>query len=115
MKNYNIRQILFSLDIGNDEFLKFLEGKVKSYPLQVEEFSWGCFPIINGENILVDIRVLVPNIIDEKTLLVNIHEYAHAFELYEKLYTKYEENIELSEKYACGKESAYLQLLKKKK
>ena len=48
----------------------------------------GCFYIYEN-NYLTKIRLCVPYIYDEKTVLINIHEYVHAYLLYSKLHTKY--------------------------
>ncbi len=109
----DIKNVMSSLNIDNDDFWKFLDGKIKSYPLLVNEFGWGCFPKYDKNNILIDIRVLVPNIVDESTLLVNIHELAHAYLLYLNLGKKYElteDEVEKSENYAKTKEADYLKL-----
>ena len=82
--------ILVNLEIGNQEFFQFLEGKVKRYP--IKEFGWGCFPILDEDNKIVDMRILVPDFLDELCIRINIHEYAHAFELFNELGQVYIEN-----------------------
>ena len=104
--------ILVSLEIGNQEFFQFLEGKVKRYP--VKEFDWGCFPILDEDNRIVDLRVLVPDFFDELCLRINIHEYAHAFELYNELGQVYVENKETRENNAKEKELEFLRSRLKK-
>ncbi len=107
----DIRDVMSSLNINGDDFWGFLEGK--EFARFSKNFSWGCFPIYDNDNILVDIRVLVPRIVDEKTLLVNIHELAHAYTLYSNLGKKYELNeevIEENENFARAKEAEYLKL-----
>ena len=44
-----------------------------------------CFYAIDNNNILLDIRPSIPYIDDEKTLLINIHEYVHYYIMYKKL------------------------------
>ncbi len=112
-KQDDITKILYDLNIGSPEFFGFLKGKVVKLPLSGEEFPWATFPILDKQNVLVDMRILVPKISDEKTLLINIHEFAHAWELYGLLGQVYEENKEKSENYASGKEQAYLKLVRK--
>ena len=82
--------ILVSLEIGNQKFFQFLNGKVKRYP--VKDFGWGCFPILDENNHIIDIRILVPDFFDELCIRINIHEYAHAFELFNELGQVYIEN-----------------------
>ncbi len=102
----DLKKILISLGMGKEGFFEFVEGRVHSYSLAYNAFPWGDFPILN-EGILTDIRLVVPSIVDEKTLLVNIHEYAHAYELYQKLGKEYVENKEKSEEYAIQMEESY--------
>ena len=47
----------------------------------------GCFYSLRN-NILEKIRLIVPFIDDDKTLLINIHEYVHLFLMYPKLNKK---------------------------
>lgn len=90
------------------EFHNFMNGKIKRLPLLVEEFGWGVFPLTDEEGILVDIRMIVPMIYDEKSLCVNIHEYVHAYEAYSRLGRVYKWHIEESEQNACNAEKRYL-------
>lgn len=59
---------------------------------EVRDFI-GCF-FIYENGYLTKIRLCVPYIVDDKTVLINIHEYVHAFLLYYKLNTKYKIGIE---------------------
>ena len=104
--------ILVSLEIGNQEFFQFLEGKVKRYP--VNDFGWGCFPILDNDNHIIDIRIIVPDFLDELCIRINIHEYTHAFELYNELGEVYIENRVVRENNAKEKELEFLRLRSKK-
>ena len=104
--------ILVSLEIGNQEFFQFLEGKVKRYP--VKECDWGCFPILDNDNHIVDIRIIVPDFLDELCIRINIHEYTHAYELYNELGEVYVENRVVRENNAREKELEFLRLRSKK-
>ena len=94
-------------NLYNEEFFDFMEGKVKVYPSDIPIEWFGCFPIIKN-NILVDIRLLVPEIKTEQNLLVNIHEYTHALELFDELGNIYEERMEQRETKAKNMEKIYL-------
>lgn len=50
----------------------------------------GCFYICNKQNILQKIKLCVPIINSQITTLINIHEYLHAIELYNKIGKKYQ-------------------------
>ena len=94
-----IVNFLKNLNLVSDDFFEFIEDKIVLTP-SVVDISWfGCHPILNGD-ILVDIRVVVPEILTEKDMLINIHEFAHAIELYNELGSIYEERREEREKFA---------------
>ncbi len=50
----------------------------------------GCYYICNNQNILQKIKLCVPYITSPITTLINIHEYLHAIELYNKIGKKYQ-------------------------
>ena len=94
-------------NLYKEEFLKFMEGKIKVLPYDADLSWFGCFPIVE-DDILKDIRLLIPEIKTEKNLLVNIHEYVHALELFDELGTVYEERREERENKAMNYEKIYL-------
>ena len=53
----------------------------------------GCFYKVENE-IITDFNVCVPQIIDEQTLLINIHEYVHALIIYNSLGKKEDIGLE---------------------
>ncbi len=85
-----------------------MRGKIKRLPLQINDFGWGVFPRLNTDNILQDIRMVVPVVRDIETLCVNIHEYVHAYEMYTCLGEVYEWHIEESEEKAKAAEKRFL-------
>lgn len=103
-----LNKALINEGITEKQFFKFMKGKIRKFPIRAEEFVWGVFPITNKEGILVDIRMVVPTIYDEKSLCINIHEYTHAYEVYSSLGEVYVWNIEESEKKAREAEKRYL-------
>lgn len=104
-----LRKALKSVNIENDEFIKYMRSRVKRYEHTNPDSLWGYFTEYNEEGYLCNIRLLVPHISDEKSLLINIHEYTHAYEAYQKLGTKYEEKVEESEALAKENEAKYLE------
>lgn len=101
-------------NLYREEFFEFMEGKIKvvSYDTPIEWF--GCFPLIEN-GILTDIRLLVPEIKTQKNLLVNIHEYVHAIELFDELGTVYKDRREARENRASNYEKIYLENKKAEK
>ena len=67
----------------------------------------GCYYKIENK-ILTKISLIVPFIDNDKTVLINIHEYAHALELYSELGKIYEDKVELREIHAREMEKVYL-------
>lgn len=88
------------------EFMDYLKDKTK-----VLNFydCYGCFPILDN-NLLTSIRLLIPKLETTKDLLIWIHEYTHAYELYKKLGYIYIENKNKSEKMATDMEEKYKKL-----
>lgn len=106
------RKILLELGIGSPEFFTFLEGKVHRYP--VKDFGWACFPKLDSQDRIIDICIIVPEFFDEQCIRINIHEYAHAFELFNELGQVYVENKDVREQNAKEKELEFLRLRLKK-
>ena len=73
------------IGIYDEKFILFLEGKVHRFPICKGDLCWGVFPKLDDKGRIIDIRVLAPIIFDERTLLINIHEYVHAYDWYQKL------------------------------
>ncbi len=104
----NLKQQLLDLEICHDEFWEYMRPRTKRINAPVETAIWGAFTSYDQENKLSNIRIIVPEIVDEQTLLINIHEYAHAYELYQELGTNYIPKQKSSEEYAKSKEQEYL-------
>ena len=94
-------------NIYNEDFFEYVKDKTVIFPYDTPLSWFGCFPIIK-DGILKDIRLAVPEIINEQNLLVNLHEYYHAYELYNELNQIYEENKEKREQAATNFEQVYL-------
>lgn len=109
-----LKEILLRLNVGTEEFFEFITPRVVNLPLKAQDFPWGTFPQYNLSKVLINVKVLVPKIVDEATLLVNIHEFTHAYYLYLHLNEMFEPDVNLSERLARSKENKYLQLIRKK-
>ena len=91
----NLITTLTALNIGNPEFFQFMQGKIQV--IDNLDLTWyGVFPLVSVEGILQDIRMLVPSIdlTKKKTVLINIHEFMHAYELYQVLNQPYQASRE---------------------
>lgn len=102
--------ILKSLGLDNDDYFTYIsqKGIIKCFNAPVETGIWGCF--INAETgVITRLRFLVPPITNEETLLINIHELAHGYELFPYLGKPYQEDVEQSERYARHIENLYLE------
>ena len=76
-----------------EEFWNYIKNRITLLHEDVEsrdEF-YGVYPKITEENILIDLKIYIPKILDLKTLLINIHELNHAYILYTKLNQKFED------------------------
>lgn len=106
----DFRNELKKLGIYSDEMFEFLRGKIHRYAFLEDDLPWGVFPKVDSEGILRDIRVLVPEIVDTKTFLINIHEFTHAYELFNELGSVYLEDKENRELRARDNEKLILKL-----
>lgn len=102
-----LKEFFKSQNMYSEFFFDFIKDKVKVLPSDTSLDWFGCFPIVE-DDILKDIRLLVPEIKTEENLLVNIHEYTHALELFEELGLNYEERKEEREENAKNMEKTYL-------
>lgn len=103
-----LKKQLLDLGICHDEFWEYMKSHTKRIDATPETGIWGAFTEVDENNQLSSIRILVPVIHDEKTFLINIHEYAHAYELYNELGSSYKIDLERSEAFAKSKEQEYL-------
>ena len=98
--------------IYDEDFFEYIKTKVHYLPYDTPLEWFGCFPILE-DGIVKDIGVLVPKIVTEKNLLVNLHEFYHAYELYNELGCIYVEDREKREKNAVDFEKKYTKSLKR--
>lgn len=81
-----------------DSYLNYPEAfttYIKSRILYVKGIEWyGVYPQIQN-NKVVNIKVLVPNVVDIKTAMIYVHEMTHAYDMYTLLESEYvEKNYE---------------------
>ncbi len=95
-------------NLNKKEFLEYIKNH--SHLIDTKEgLLWsGCFPKIKEESILQEINLIMPELTNKNDLLINLHEIAHAFELYGNLGKTYIEDIEKSEEYSRNMERKYL-------
>lgn len=105
----NLIRILRSLGINDNDYFKYISQKnrIRVFDIPTSTNIWGCF-IIESSGLISGLKFLVPKIKDEKTLLINIHELSHGYELFPFIGSTYQENIEQSENYARSMEEKYL-------
>ena len=89
-KNFMISEGILTEEEYNfiNQYTKETLEKMKDYSKQ----DYGCFPLSKDSSI-ESFRVLVPPIVDLKSMRVNIHEYTHAKLIYEHIYN----GVELDE------------------
>lgn len=106
------KSFMEEVGMNDDEFLEYIGPRTKVVPGE-NGCEWcGCFPKVNEDGILTDIRLLVPEIDSFDNLLINIHEYTHAFELFHELGSSYIEKKEEREASATAKEAQYIKRCK---
>ena len=84
-------------NLYKEEIIEFIKPRT-FYIDNLDDYSMsfvGCYPKVE-KNIIKDIRLCVPRIVDDITLSINIHEYVHLYKMYHYLnkeyhFNKYEE------------------------
>lgn len=110
---YNIldlKRILLDLEICHDDFWEFMRTRTKRINFSLNSGVWGLFPSVNQDTNTSDFKILVPTLSSDFSYKINIHEYAHAYELFLKLQEeKNIDNIDVkkSEEFAISKEKEY--------
>lgn len=105
-KILELKSILLDLDICHDSFWEFMRTRVKRINFPLTADIWGVFPEKNNQ----DFRILVPTLTSDFSYRINIHEYAHAYELFLKLQEEKsiaDIDIKQSEEFAVSKEKEY--------
>ena len=110
MSILRLKEILLDLNICHDEFWEYMRTRTKrvNYPLNSE--MWGTFIDNKVGDSEQNIRILVPTLTSDFSYKINIHEYAHAYELFILLQEGKELaniNIKESEEFAISKEDEY--------
>lgn len=96
-----------SEEMYDENFFEYIKTRTHEYPNTKSEF-FGCYPKVEN-NILKDINLVVPKIETLKDLLVNIHDYTYAYDLYKELGKIYIEDKENKEKRARYMEKKYIE------
>lgn len=92
-----------------EEFWNYIKNKIKYIDgnKKENEFFYSTLMKFDENNHLIDIKVLIPYIIDLKTALVNVHELKHVYDLYLLLGKEVNENNPVYEENAIKKEREF--------
>lgn len=103
------RVVSFFLNEGicDIDFFDFIKDRVVYIPSGSDVFWFGCHPLIEND-ILYDIRVVVPIIENIFDIVVNVHEFTHAIELYKELDSLYIDDVYNREERAHIMEKKFL-------
>ena len=100
-------------NIYDENFFRIIKDRIHILPYDTPIEWFGVFPILD-KDILIDIEIVVPQIVTEQNLLVNLHEFYHAYELYQEIGRIYEDNTAKREANAINFEKAYVLSRKRK-
>jgi len=80
-------------ELYDEEVFNYMKDRIRivKYNETSKDF-FGCYPIVDENNILRDIKICVPNTIDDITVSINIHEYVHYLLTYRSLNKEYKED-----------------------
>lgn len=81
-------------NLYEEELFNYLNKHTFHFDYGIEEnrVFTGFFPGIDKDGVLKKFMVSVPFVVDEITMLINIHEYTHAIENYYRLGKKYKKD-----------------------
>lgn len=98
-----------------EEFWQFVDKKIKYIDGSIEKnkLFYGTLMKFDENENLIDIKVIVPNITNLETALVNIHEFKNAYDLYHMMGKKIENEQEYEKKAILEEATFSKQYIKK--
>jgi len=87
-------EFLKKYNLYDKEVFDFIKDKtvyVDYMNTDSEDFI-GVYPIVDEDNIVRDLRMCVPTIVDDISISMNIHEYVHLIKMYSNLNKEYVED-----------------------
>ena len=86
-------EFLKKSELYNEEVLDYIEYRTThvDYKEKGAMDFVGCYPILE-DGIVKDIWLCVPNMVDDISISINIHEYVHLLRVYKSLGKKFEES-----------------------
>ena len=77
-------EFLKKYNLYDKEVFDFIKDKTVyvDYMNTDSENFIGVYPIVDKDNIVRDLRMCVPNIVDDISISMNIHEYVHLIKMY---------------------------------
>ena len=87
-------EFLKKYNLYDKEVFDFIKDKTVyvDYMNTDSENFIGVYPIVDKDNIVRDLRMCVPNIVDDISISMNIHEYVHLIKMYSNLNKEYVED-----------------------
>ncbi len=92
----NFFEFLHHHNIYDDKTYKYYLNNANNFDYYNEDMFRnyiGCSFVTNKNNILKQIVPVVPYLVDDITTLINIHEYVHTLNVYERLNKKFKTSI----------------------
>ena len=86
-------EFLKKSELYNEEVLDYIEYRTThvDYKEKGAMDFVGCYPILE-DGMVKDIWLCVPNMVDDISISINIHEYVHLLRVYKSLGKKFEES-----------------------
>ena len=87
-------EFLKKYNLYDKEVFDFIKDKTVyvDYMNTDSENFIGVYPIVDKDNIVRDLRMCVPTIVDDISISMNIHEYVHLIKMYSNLNKEYVED-----------------------
>ncbi len=100
-----------SENMYDEEIFNYIKERTHIYPSSTDIPFFGCYPKVKN-SVLVDFNLIIPEIKTLKNLLVSIHEFTHALDLYPELgkyYVETNQKIKEREERAKYMEKRYIE------
>lgn len=95
------------------EFFEYVDKKIitiNPYTIEEAEHFYGVYPkVVNG--VLTNFRLIVPEVVDDKTASINVNLYSQAFYVYQYLGKEYYLDEEAVKQEASEKEKQFIKLI----
>lgn len=104
---YSFENVLSDLNYG-EEFNEYILNKANIILIDAtdeqSEYFYGVYPLTDENDILYSMKIIMPEVVNMKTICITAHELKHAYDLYNMMGKEYCVDVEQFEKNAKKEE-----------